>query len=115
MEKLFHRLALSIAFVLASGFSALCWSQTPTWSAYGRVISIMQFDNGNIHFWTNFPRVDISGCGGDRYVIAFDNSTIKQNYAGLLAALHTQLPVRVYVNPGCIDGNPTVRLVQYGG
>ena len=45
------------------------------WSEYGHVTGIMQFDNGNIHFWTDFPRVDISGCGGDRYVIASGNTT----------------------------------------
>jgi hypothetical protein len=110
-----HRFSVGTALVLSLAFSGPVGSQAAVWTVYGHVTSLMQLHNGNLHLWMDIPRVDISGCGGDRYVMASDNPTMKQNYAGLLAAFHTKQPARMYVVPGCTDGNPTVLLIQYGG
>jgi len=100
-------LALALSLCMSAS------SMADIWTDKGHVTAVMQFDNGNIHFWTDFPRGDISGCGGDRYVIAAANTTIKQNYASLIVALNSQRLIRVYIIPGCLDGNPIVRVIEF--
>lgn len=84
------------------------------WSEYGQIVSVMPYDNGNLHIWANMTRYDPGSCGNDRYVMPANNQNIKESLSVALTALTTKQKVRFLVDGICTQGNPTLMDIQIG-
>lgn len=101
----------SVLVLVLLGISGV--ASSGQWSEYGQVRNVMYYEDGTLHVWATFPRLDPAGCGNARYVMAASHPNIMQTYASALVAFGKKANARFFVDADeCQSLNPKLRAIE---